>query len=113
METHTRVLFLAFLALPLSSCDKADRLRAEQQKVEAAKNLVQIELQKYEDQMRSLGPQGMASVAGVERQANEMIAKADLEQAKSSEKLAMWKDMEKSASELRAKADAWKAKYIR
>lgn len=113
MRKITRSALPIILLSFLSSCDKADRLRAEQAKVDAAKNLIQQETLQYENYMRQLGPNGVGSVAPMERQAAEMIAKAGLEEAKSGEKLTLWTDLEKSATELRTKVDAWKAKYVR
>lgn len=114
-----RVAFLSItpLILLMSSCDKADNLRAQQAELVQKRTLIQEKNQMVEREIRSLGPAGMASVAPIEAQTNKLTAetaklldKASKTEAQASDIQRRWSSVEKLLGEFRPKVDEWKAK---
>jgi chromosome segregation ATPase len=101
----------------MSSCDKADNLRAQQAELVQKRTLVQEKNQMVEREIRTLGPAGLASVAPIESQTNKLTAEttklldeASKTEAEASDIQRRWSAVDKLLGEFRHKVDEWKAK---
>jgi multidrug resistance efflux pump len=106
-------LLIASTTTLVSCGDKIEKLKQAQEKVEADKAAIQLQIQQYENYLRTLGEQGVSSVFPIQRQAQDMKKRAVEMEASASAKIAQWSALEKSTEEFRKKVDAWKAKYLK
>ena len=113
MKNSTTTLAVLLIMPLMTSCDKAERLRAQQMEVEKQRTEVQQQIQAVEDKLRSLGPNGMSSVSPTERSAAELLEKASSLETRAGEISSRWGAVEKQLNDLRPKVDAWKAKHLR
>lgn len=117
MSRCTIFISLTPLIFLVSSCDKADKLRAQQAELVQKRNLIQEKNQMVEREIRTLGPAGIASVAPIENQTNNLTAettklldKASKTEAQASDIQRRWSAVDKLLGEFRPKVDEWKAK---
>jgi hypothetical protein len=114
-----RTVFISItpLILLVSSCDKADKLRAQQAEFVQKRTLIQEKNQMVEREIRTLGPAGIASVAPIESQTNKLMTEttkllenASKTEAQASDIQRRWSSVDKLLGEFRPKVDEWKAK---
>lgn len=90
-----------------TSCDKAERLRAQQAEVEQKRAQVLGDIKELEDKLRALGPAGMGSVEPIKKQAADRIAKAVQDEAQTVTLNQKWGTLGRQVDDLRSRADAW------
>jgi len=100
----------------LTSCDKAENLRAQQAELVQKTQLVREKSQIVESQIRALGPAGLASTAPVENQTNkvrseisDLTAKTDAKEIQARDIQQKWSAVEKLVTDFQTKVDDWKA----
>jgi hypothetical protein len=107
LTLHLIVLFC------LVSCDKAERLRAEQGVLQTKRAAVMNQIKELDAQLSTLGPHGISSVAPMTSQAEEMQSSAASLEISAAEALRKWGALEGQSSALQAQADAWKARHLK
>jgi hypothetical protein len=101
------------IPLTLSSCDKAENLRAQQAALQIKRAAVMEQIKAIDAQLSTLGPNGMASVGPMQKQAEEVQTGAVILENTAADALRKWGALEKAASALQTRADAWKAKHLK
>ncbi len=113
MASSFRASLAILFLFTLVSCDKAEKLRAEQAILQAKRVALMDQMAQIDAQLRALGPNGMASVPPAQKQASEMETKAAVLENTATDAIRKWSTLEKTTSSLQARADAWKAKYLK
>jgi hypothetical protein len=107
MNFPWKVALILSTTVVCSSCDKAERLRAQQAEVEQKRSQVLGDIKVLEDKLRALGPAGMSSVEPIKRQAAEKTAKAALDESQTATLNQKWGTLGRQVDDLRSRADAW------
>lgn len=117
MYSRILVLMLSLAVSSITSCDKADRLRAQQADLVEKRKEVQEKSQMVESQIRALGPSGMANVTPIESQISklleektQLLEQASKKQAQATDIQRRWATVDKLLGEFRPKVEQWKAK---
>lgn len=94
-------------AVCCASCDKAERLRAQQAEVDQKRSRVLEEIKVLEGKLRALGPAGMGSVEPIKKLAKEKASKAAADEAQALTLIRKWELPGRQVDELRTRAEAW------
>ncbi|MBL9182569.1 MAG: hypothetical protein JNN17_10535 [Verrucomicrobiaceae bacterium] len=113
MKAASRLCLFIIILITHASCDKAERLRAEQAILLKKRSTVVEEMKQLDQQLRSLGANGMGSAGPLNKQAEDLLKKAIALDASSEAALKRWTAMEKSVAALQDRVSAWKAKNVR
>lgn len=113
MTTSPLLHFAIVAAFALSSCDKAERLRADQASLQTKREEVLRKMKELDEKLRSLGVNGMGSVEPMENKAAAMTKEAATMETEATIEARKWAALDKSLIELQARADAWKAANLR
>ena len=113
MKAASRLCLFIIILITHASCDKAERLRAEQAILLKKRSTVVEQMKQLDQQLRSLGANGMGSAGPLNKQAEDLLKKAIALDASSEAALKRWTAMEKSVTALQDRVSAWKAKNVR
>lgn len=113
MKAASRFCLFLVLLFAQTSCDKAERLRAEQAILLKKRSAVVDQMKHLDEQMRSLGPNGMGSVGPTTQEAADLQKEAIALESSANAALKRWTALEKSVTALQERVTAWKAKNVR
>jgi chromosome segregation ATPase len=113
MKAVFRFCLFLVLLLTQASCDKAERLRAEQAILLQKRAAVLDEMKHLDEQMRSLGSNGMGSVGPLNQQAADLEKEATALESTATAALKRWTALEKSVTALQERVSAWKTRNVR
>lgn len=113
MKAALQICLFIIVLFTQSSCDKAEQLRAEQALLLQKRSAVMDQMKHLDEQLRSLGANGMGSVVPLNDQAAKLEKEAIALESSANTDLKRWSAMEKSVSALQDRVSAWKAKNVR